>query len=299
MTVEAFAGDVERFGSVKRYAAFFGLVPSTKQTGMSGDKTTAKATNSRGIAGIAQEIYAPAAETARRHIPTLQPPTSVCDCARQAPLCSAVIIVAHKLVRRVYAIRGDAQPASLLADRYASLTALSSMRFMPAHIAEHFPSKAVSEMRCLAPRDRRADGNWCPKWVVRKTPPRPSRLRCPHLWRPNIDPTRSGSSTAQLTKTCLTGLRRYRGAMSGEPLHAFRREDTRRSRTQAVCPRSSERPRARLAALGREAHPPREGLTRELPPDGDPIPCTRARALVAPNTYASRRGRKNDHVEHV
>ena len=31
--VEAFAGDVSRFSSVKRYAAFYGLVPRTKQTG--------------------------------------------------------------------------------------------------------------------------------------------------------------------------------------------------------------------------------------------------------------------------
>ena len=66
VTVEAFAGDVERFGSVKRYAArSSGLVPSTKQTGMSGRETTAGA--NQGWPESAQKYMFLAAETARRH----------------------------------------------------------------------------------------------------------------------------------------------------------------------------------------------------------------------------------------
>jgi transposase len=66
-TVQAFAGDVERFGSVKRYAAFFGIIPRTKQTGAGGEKPGQRMT--KGGNNLLKQYMFLAAETARRHDP--------------------------------------------------------------------------------------------------------------------------------------------------------------------------------------------------------------------------------------
>ena len=155
--VEAFAGDVDRFGSVKRYAAFFGLVPRTKQTGMAGEKPRQALT--KGGQNLLKKYMYLAAETARRHDPELAA-TYERALTRGKHHYSAVIIVAHKLVRRVYAIlKARAKGAADV--RYQRrgpdgnpVTAKQAR----AIIAEQFPSKAVKEARKRAPQATRQKG---------------------------------------------------------------------------------------------------------------------------------------------
>lgn len=155
--VEAFAGDVERFGSVKRYAAFYGLVPRTKQTGMAGEKPRQALT--KGGQNLLKKYMFLAAETARRHDPELAA-TYERAIARGKHHYSAVIIVAHKLVRRVYA---------LLKARAAGVKDVSYQLRRPdgaaiaseearAYIAEHFPSKSAKAAGKRAPQAARQTG---------------------------------------------------------------------------------------------------------------------------------------------
>jgi transposase len=155
--VEAFAGDVERFGSVKRYAAFFGLVPRTKQTGMAGEKPRQGLT--KGGQNLLKKYMYLAAESARRQDPELAA-TYERAIARGKHHFSAVIIVAHKLVRRVYAVL-KARAAGAADVRYqmrrpdgTAVTADEARRY----IAEHFPSKAVKDARKRAPQTARQTG---------------------------------------------------------------------------------------------------------------------------------------------
>ena len=100
-TVEAFAGDATRFSSVKRYAAFYGLVPRTKQTGGAEGKPRQRLT--KGGNNLLKQYMFLAAESARRADPVLAA-VYASAIARGKHHYSAVIIVAHKLVRRIYAV---------------------------------------------------------------------------------------------------------------------------------------------------------------------------------------------------
>jgi transposase len=155
--VEAFAGDVERFGSVKRYAAFFGLVPRTKQTGMAGEKPRQALT--KGGQNLLKKYMFLAAETARRQDPELAA-TYERALARGKHHYSAVIIVAHKLVRRVYALL-RARAAGVADVRYQMRrpdgTAVSPDQAR-AVITELFPTKAVKDARKRAPQTTRQTG---------------------------------------------------------------------------------------------------------------------------------------------
>ena len=155
--VEAFAGDVERFDSIKRFAAFFGLVPRTKQTGMAGEKPRQALT--KGGQNLLKKYMYLAAEVARRQDPELAA-TYERAISRGKHHYSAVIIVAHKLVRRVYA---------LLKQRASGATQIRYEMRSPdgrvldtdearAYIAEHFPSKASKQARERAPQATRQMG---------------------------------------------------------------------------------------------------------------------------------------------
>ena len=155
--VEAFAGDAERFGSVKRYAAFFGLVPRTKQTGMAGEKPRQALT--KGGQNLLKKYLFLAAEVARRQDPELAA-TYERAIARGKHHYSAVIVVAHKLVRRVYALL-KARAAGTADVRYqmrrpdgAAIHADEAR----AMIAEQFPTKAAKEARKRAPQTARQMG---------------------------------------------------------------------------------------------------------------------------------------------
>jgi transposase len=155
--VEAFAGDVVRFGSVKRYAAFYGLVPRTKQTGMAGEKPRQALT--KGGQNLLKKYLFLAAETARRYDPELAA-TYERALARGKHHYSAVIIVAHKLVRRVYALL-KARAAGTADVRYQMRrpdgTVIDADQAR-AFIAEHFPTKAAKEARKRAPQPTQHTG---------------------------------------------------------------------------------------------------------------------------------------------
>jgi transposase len=99
-TIEAFAGHIEQFSSVKRYAAFFGLVPRAHQTG--GDTGT-KQRISKGGQNLLKHYVFLAADIGRRIDPTLAA-TYQAAVDRGKHHISAVVIVAHKLIRRLYAV---------------------------------------------------------------------------------------------------------------------------------------------------------------------------------------------------
>jgi transposase len=155
--VEAFAGDVERFGSVKRYAAFFGLVPRTKQTGMAGEKPRQALT--KGGQNLLKKYMFLAAEVARRQDPELAA-TYERALARGKHHYSAVIIVAHKLVRRVYALL-KARAAGVADVHYQMRrpdgTAVTANEARTV-IAEQFPTKAAKDARKRAPQTARQTG---------------------------------------------------------------------------------------------------------------------------------------------
>jgi transposase len=155
--VEAFAGDVKRFGSVKRYAAFFGLVPRTKQTGMAGEKPRQALT--KGGQNLLKKYMFLAAEVARRKDPELAA-TYERALARGKHHYSAVIIVAHKLVRRVYALlRARAAGAAdvLYQMRRPDGTTISAEQAR-AVIVELFPTKTAKDARKRAPHTARQMG---------------------------------------------------------------------------------------------------------------------------------------------
>lgn len=148
-TIEAFAGHVEQFSSVKRYAAFFGLVPRAHQTG--GDKGTPQRLSKGGHNLLKHYMYL-AADTARRIDPTLAA-TYQSAVDRGKHHISAVVVVAHKLIRRVYAVlktRAAARAGAPVEPRYrlerpdgAALTRDEARDY----VDEHFPSKAVRARR--------------------------------------------------------------------------------------------------------------------------------------------------------
>jgi transposase len=155
--VEAFAGDAERFGSVKRYAAFFGLVPRTKQTGMAGEKPRQALT--KGGQNLLKKYMFLAAEVARRQDPDLAA-TYERAIARGKHHYSAVIVVAHKLVRRVYALL-KLRAAGIADVRYQMRqpdgTAITADEARSV-IAVQFPAKAVKNARERAPQAARQMG---------------------------------------------------------------------------------------------------------------------------------------------
>lgn len=146
--VHAFAGDVNRFGSVKRYAAFFGITPRTKQTGIAGEKPRQRMT--KGGHNLLKQYVFLAAETARRHDPELAA-TYARAIARGKHHYSAVIIVAHQLVRRVYGLlmaRAAARTAGTTPPSYR-LQAADGQPLSKADarcfVAKHYPTKAAKE----------------------------------------------------------------------------------------------------------------------------------------------------------
>lgn len=155
-TVEAFAGDVSRFGSAKRFAAFFGYVPRSRQTGDKPGKPRQRLTKG-GLPLLKQYLFL-AAETARRCDPEL---AAVYDRAIQRGKhhYSAVCIVAHKLLRKVYALlklRDQARRAAREGGTVPEVTyrlcdpetgEILSLRAARAWIADHYPSKAEKQRR--------------------------------------------------------------------------------------------------------------------------------------------------------
>jgi len=98
--IEAFVGDVERFDNIGAFAAMFGIVPRTHHT--SGKTKAGQRLTKAGQAVLKQYLFL-AAEVARRKDPELAA-TYQRFRAQGKTHNSAAIIVAHKLVRKIYAV---------------------------------------------------------------------------------------------------------------------------------------------------------------------------------------------------
>jgi transposase len=153
--IEAFGSDVERFGSAKRFAAFFGFVPRTKQTGGKDGKPRQRLT--KGGPRLLKQYLFLAAETARRCDPELAA-TYEQALARGKHHYSAVIIVAHKLLRKIYALlklratarrqQAAGRPAPALQYRFCDAAGAPLSRAEArAYVQAHFPSKAAKLRR--------------------------------------------------------------------------------------------------------------------------------------------------------
>lgn len=157
--MEAFGGDVERFGSAKRFAAFFGFVPRTKQTGGKDGKPRQRLT--KGGPSVLKQYLFLAAETARRQDPELAA-TYERALARGKHHYDAVCIIAHKLLRKVYALLklraaarravADGRPAPEVVYRLVrpDTGEVVTAEQARAWIAAHCPSKREKQRRWAA-----------------------------------------------------------------------------------------------------------------------------------------------------
>lgn len=149
--VEAFVGDVERFDNLKSFAAYFGMVPRTKQTG---EKDKPRQRMTKGGPNLLKKYLFLAAEVARRADPELAL-TYERAIAKGKHHFVAVVIVAHKLVRRVYALlklraqarraraEGSTTDASVVSYRFVRPEDGSplSRKQARAYVDERFPTK--------------------------------------------------------------------------------------------------------------------------------------------------------------
>jgi transposase len=150
--LEAFVGDVERFPNIKSFSGYFGLVPRTNQT--AGVDRQRQRLTQAGPRVLKQYLFL-AAETARRCDRELAATYARCI-ARGKHHFSAVVIVAHKLVRRVYALlklrAATARSKSVLEGHAAVVKyelrrpdngALLTRAQARAYIQEQYPAKAA------------------------------------------------------------------------------------------------------------------------------------------------------------
>ncbi len=153
--IEAWVGDVERFRSVSRFAAYSGLVPRSSQTGV-GDGTNSQRMTKGGPSILKHYLFL-AAETARRKDPDLAAAYARAT-GNGHHHYSAVVVVAHKLLRKIYAV---------LKQRAAARRAQAEGRVAPveyrynhpetgvrltkkeasAYVTQHFPSTATLRRR--------------------------------------------------------------------------------------------------------------------------------------------------------
>jgi transposase len=137
--IEGHVGDVRRFDNIKAFAAFFGLVPRSNITGnkpRSGQRMT------KGGPKLLKQYMFLAADVARRVDPALAATYARAVDAGKHHFV-ALVIVAHKLVRKIYALlnaRAKAEPVAyrIVDSSGTTLTAAQARN----HVAEHYPSKA-------------------------------------------------------------------------------------------------------------------------------------------------------------
>ena len=144
--LEAFLGDVERFPNIKSFAKYTGLVPRTNLTGGKG-KPGQRMTKA-GPDIVKQYLFL-AADWGRRRDPELAA-TYERMIGRGKHHYDAVIVVAHKLARRIYAflkLRAAKRSAPETAVNYrlrhpddgSALTAAQAA----SYVRERYPSKAA------------------------------------------------------------------------------------------------------------------------------------------------------------
>ncbi|MBN4059058.1 IS110 family transposase [Endomicrobium sp. AH-315-J14] len=137
--IEAYVGDVSRFDNIKAFAAFFGLVPRTTITG---DRAKKGQRLTKGGPKLLKKYLFLAADVARRADPELAA-TYAHALARGKHHYVALVIVAHKLIRKVYAVLRRRAAKSdttyrLVDDNGATLTRKQARQL----VADKYPSKA-------------------------------------------------------------------------------------------------------------------------------------------------------------
>ncbi len=139
--IEAWVGDVDRFRSCSRFASYFGLVPRSSQTGV-GDGTNSQRITKAGPALLKQYMFL-AAEVARRKDPCL-----AASCSRAIASgkhhYSAVIVVAHKLLRKIYAILKQ-RSAARRVRAAGGVSRPVEYHYLVAHTGERLSKEAASE----------------------------------------------------------------------------------------------------------------------------------------------------------
>lgn len=172
---EAIIGDISRFPNVKSFAAYTGLIPRTNLTG-----GVAKPGQRMTKAGqkLLKQYFFLAADTARLRDPELAAKYNHAV-ARGAHHYKAVVVVAHKLARRVYALlrQRSAARAGVAADPRYLLRRLddgAELTKAEAHeyVREHYPSKAQRALREKAVRSAPVDSGSSEDAAIRAAPHR-------------------------------------------------------------------------------------------------------------------------------
>ncbi len=159
--VEAFVGNVERFDNIKCFASYFGIVPCSSRTG--GKDKPRRHMTKAGPNLLKQYIFL-AADVARRCDPELAV-TYARAIEKGKHHNEAVAIVAHKLVRKIYALlkrRAERRRALAEAQPGKGPPAVVYRLLDPdsgkplsrpqarAYISTHFPSKAKKRAAAAA-----------------------------------------------------------------------------------------------------------------------------------------------------
>lgn len=157
--LQALIGDIRRFPNAKSFAAYTGLVPRTNLT--AGEGKPGQRMTKAGADLIKQYLFL-AADIARLRDPELAA-TYASAIARGKHHYSAVVIVGHKLARRIYAVlkQHATQPSERSAYRFrqpGNGTELSKQEALE-YVRAHYPSKAERARREKAARNIPSTGS--------------------------------------------------------------------------------------------------------------------------------------------
>lgn len=185
-TIEAYVGNIARFRNIRQFAAYFGLVPRTHQTGGKAPKSGQRLTRS-GPNLLKHYLYL-AAESARRTDPELAAAYQTAI-ERGKHHFSAVVIIAHKLVRRVFALLRARAEATAAAKAGEEASPIKYKLHAPgggeqmtkkearAWVREHYPSKAAAKKAAAAAQQNEGSPDGATKATVGQPPtaslPRP------------------------------------------------------------------------------------------------------------------------------
>jgi len=147
-TLEALIGDIERFPNINAFCGYTGLVPGTKLTG--GKAKPGQRMTKAGPDLLKQYLFL-AAEVARRQDPELAA-TYARMIARGKHHDSVIVIVAHQLARRIYAVlkqraasRRHTSDAASEPARYKLRHSADGAELTKAeardYVRKHYPSK--------------------------------------------------------------------------------------------------------------------------------------------------------------
>jgi transposase len=177
--LEALIGNIERFPNINAFCGYTGLVPSTKLTG--GKAKPGQRMTKAGPDLLKQYLFL-AAETARRRDPELAA-TYARMIARGKHHDSVIVIVAHQLARRIYAVlkqraayrsassHAPPQPARYKFRHPVDATELTKHQARD-YVRKHYPSKSQQQKAKTAQTAPASSGSSEDATIrMRSTPP--------------------------------------------------------------------------------------------------------------------------------